>query len=364
MASHSRRWMLVLTLLIIVVLIYYFTFVFWYIGIAGVFTLLGRPIERKLRGAGFKRFRLPAWASSLITLLILILVVVILLYGFVAIVYQQALVITKIDFNTLAVNLAPLLEDIENFLHQYHLLPSGENLEQAIVQRLGDIFEFSSIYKLLGSLTGFVSSFAVGAFAVAFLTFFFLRDDKLLMQLFLLFVPYEYETRAISVLNTSRDLLGRYVGGLFLEVFIMMVLLSVGMMIAGIPNALLIGFIGGFFNLIPYLGPFIGGALGVLLTLFWVLAEGSYATFWVQPLIVVGVFIAVNMVDNFVLQPQIYSKRVNAHPIEIFLIMMMGGSVGGIIGMILAVPAYTLIRIVGKEFLSSFDLMDKLTRNL
>lgn len=143
-----------------------------------------------------------------------------------------------------------------------------------------------------------------------------------------------------------------------------MVLLSVGMMIAGIPNALLIGFIGGFFNLIPYLGPFIGGALGVLLTLFWVLAEGSYATFWVQPLIVVGVFIAVNMVDNFVLQPQIYSKRVNAHPIEIFLIMMMGGSVGGIIGMILAVPAYTLIRIVGKEFLSSFDLMDKLTRNL
>lgn len=364
MATHTRRWMLIVTLILVAIIVYYFSFVLWYIAIAGVFTILGRPLEKRLRGAGWKKFRLPAWASSLITLVVLLLFIVLLLYGFVVIVYQQVLVISKIDFNTLALNLAPLLENIENFMHQYQLLPADENLEQAIIQRLGELLGFNSIYKFLGGLTGIVSSFSVGVFAVGFLTFFFLRDDKLLTKLLLLFVPYEYETRAINVMTTSRNLLGRYVGGLFLEVFIMMLLLTVGMLIAGIPNAVLVGFIGGFFNLIPYLGPFIGGALGVLLTLFWVLAQGSYVNFWVQPLIVVIIFVAANMVDNYVLQPQIYSKSVKAHPIEIFLIMLMAGSIGGIVGMILAVPAYTLLRIVGKEFLSGFDLMDKLTRNL
>jgi len=69
-------------------------------------------------------------------------------------------------------------------------------------------------------------------------------------------------------------------------------------------------------------------------------------------------------VDNFFTQPVIFANRVHAHPLEIFLVITIAGGLGGVIGMILAVPIYTLFRIVAQELFSGFKLVDRLTQNL
>ena len=77
-----------------------------------------------------------------------------------------------------------------------------------------------------------------------------------------------------------------------------------------------------------------------------------------------GVFAFMQLIDNILLQPNIFSKSVKAHPLEIFIVVMMGAKIGGIAGMVLAIPFYTAFRVIGKVFLSEFKVIQKLTRNM
>jgi predicted PurR-regulated permease PerM len=159
-------------------------------------------------------------------------------------------------------------------------------------------------------------------------------------------------------------MLSRYFIGLLSQLFIMMILLTIGLSLFGVDNAILIGFFGGFMNVIPYLGPIIGATIGTVLGISSDLGMGLYDNALNTAITVILVFVIANLLDNIVVQPLIYSKRVNAHPIEILLVILMAGSLAGIPGMILAIPGYTVLRIVAKEFLSGFKLIDKLTENI
>jgi len=128
-------------------------------------------------------------------------------------------------------------------------------------------------------------------------------------------------------------------------------------------QALLIGLTAAILNIIPYLGPLIGSGLGILMGLAFHIDLGI-----VNLLPLAGymalVFMAVQMVDNFIFQPFIFSSSVNAHPLEIFLVIMMAGSIGGVTGMIAAIPAYTILRVFAKEFFNNFRLVKKLTEKI
>jgi predicted PurR-regulated permease PerM len=76
------------------------------------------------------------------------------------------------------------------------------------------------------------------------------------------------------------------------------------------------------------------------------------------------ILFAIKGFDDFVLQPTIYSERVKAHPLEVFLVILTAGHVAGITGMLLAIPSYTVIRVLAKEFFSEFALVQKLTQNI
>jgi len=159
----------------------------------------------------------------------------------------------------------------------------------------------------------------LGVFSVIFLTFFFLRDEHLFRNIILMFVPQKYETQAKTILSDTNRLLSRYFIGLSIEVISMMSLISLGLYVLGVKNALLIGFLGGMMNVIPYLGPIIGASIGVIIGISGGLSMEMYGDILSISLIILGTFAAANLIDNFVLQPLIYSTSVNAHPIEIFL---------------------------------------------
>lgn len=162
----------------------------------------------------------------------------------------------------------------------------------------------------------------------------------------------------------TKRLLTRYFIGLCIDLTLVISLMTLGMWILGFKNALMIGFFVGIMNIVPYVGPFIGASIGILLGLSSNL-ELDFSTQMV-PLIfeMLGVFVIVNLLDAMVLQPTIYSNSVKAHPLEIFLVIMMAGSIAGIPGMMLAIPSYTVLRIVAKEFFNKFYLVKSFTKNI
>jgi len=76
------------------------------------------------------------------------------------------------------------------------------------------------------------------------------------------------------------------------------------------------------------------------------------------------IFAVLQMIDNFILQPNIFSKSVKAHPLEIFLIVLIGAKIGGILGMVIAIPAYTVVRVLLKVFFSEFEVVKKMTASI
>ena len=146
--------------------------------------------------------------------------------------------------------------------------------------------------------------------------------------------------------------------------FIITLIVSTSLTILGVKNALLIGFFAAIMNVIPYIGPVIGAGFAVMITLSSNLDLPFYTE--MMPLItkVLIVFGIMQLLDNVLLQPIIFSKSVKAHPLEIFIIVLVGAKLGGILGMVLAIPFYTAFRVIGKVFLSEFKVIQQLTKHM
>ncbi len=113
--------------------------------------------------------------------------------------------------------------------------------------------------------------------------------------------------------------------------------------------------------MIPYVGPWLGGSVAVLMGVATAVTSTGYPVIWLLIVYMVIVIALTQVIDNNLVQPMIYSRSVNAHPIEIFLVIFAVGSFAGIAGMILAVPAYTALRVFAREFFYNFGPVRKIT---
>jgi predicted PurR-regulated permease PerM len=209
-----------------------------------------------------------------------------------------------------------------------------------------------------------LGNFSIGLFSVLFISFFFLKDSKLFENSLMTLVPDNKETRLQKSINKIKDLLSRYFVGLVLQISVLFIIYTIGLLIIGVENAIVIAFLCALINLIPYLGPMIGGAIMIFLTMTSNLGESFNEVIVPTTLKVLVVIIIGQLIDNFISQPLIFSKSVKSHPLEIFLIIIIGGLLFGIVGMIVAVPAYTAIKVILKEFLSDNKVVQRLTKDL
>jgi predicted PurR-regulated permease PerM len=159
-------------------------------------------------------------------------------------------------------------------------------------------------------------------------------------------------------------MLRRYFIGILIQVTTITILVSTALAIVGIKNALLIGFFAAIINLIPYIGPIIGATFGVILTISSNLDVDFYTVMFPMIIKVVAVFAGMQLIDNFVLQPFIYGTSAKAHPLEIFIVILVAAEIGGIPGMVIAIPVYIVIRVVSRAFLYRFKIVQKLTGGL
>lgn len=351
---------IVIGLLILATALYWLSDLIIYILVAFLISMLGRPLVKFLN----KRMSFPPAIASIVSLVLIIGVISGICWLIFPMFINQIQQLSKLDYTQIANQSSGWIDNFIAWLSEKNIHIAREQINTYIAQTANQIWRAINIEGLLVNIVSKVSAISVAIFSIIFISFFFLRDEKLFKKIVFLFIPDRQVNRVENVIQSSEYLLTRYFIGLSVEMICMMTILSVGLWAFGIQNALLYGCIGGFLNIIPYIGPVIGAVLTCIVTLLNNIDLGlSMDMFWLL-IKVVGVFVGGNMIDNMLLQTFIYSTSVKAHPLEIFLVILIAGNLIGIWGMILAIPCYTVLRIFAKEFFKDTKVVRELTRNI
>ena len=355
---------------IIISFCWYFRSVLVYIILAAVVSLLARPVMKLLRKIKVKGKSAPDWLLAILSLILILGI-------FLGIVTQVIPVVSSIiqsvsgNLQTASFNASEIARWMDKLniwlIDRFPTLGRDFKLQEALVTWLKNAFDMSSITSVVGSVASALGSFGVGLFSVVFIGFFFIKDDKLFRRIVGSLVPDKVEDEAIQAIGDIEHLLSRYFGGLLIEVLGVATLNFLGLWLIakiGFYPAIGIAFMAGLLNVIPYVGPWIGAAIGVVLGLVLkfssAAALGVFPNFWIILITLVAIFAVTQMVDNFFFQPFIYSTSIKSTPLEIFIVLLMAGHVGGILGMLVAIPTYTVIRVVAARFLKGFKPVKRL----
>ena len=320
---------------IIAGLCWVFRSVLIYIIAAFVVSLIGQPIFSALKQITIKGRSAPDWLISVFTLVSIILL-------FSLIITQVVPVVSGIVRDALALN-GSLTFD-RNMLDKINawiisVFPGvGRDFDILgfTLEKLKDATSFSRVSSILGSLASAVAGFFVGLFSVVFISFFFIKDDKLFGKIVGALVSDRIEEQVGRTILDIERLLSRYFLGLTVEVLGVMLLDFLGLWLIariGVNYAIGIAFIAGILNVIPYLGPLIGDVFGIVLCLIlkYGAGVGLDVNIWVFILIVFAIMQGTQLVDNFIYQPLIYSTSIRANPLEIFIVLLVAGHLGGIL---------------------------------
>jgi predicted PurR-regulated permease PerM len=345
-------------------LIWRFSFMIGWVLLATVISFIGHPLVRFFDRIRVYKWSIPHAVSTALSLLVIVIAFFGMIAIFVPLIVKQADAISRIDVNLLAENFQGTLRWLDTQLHAFEVIPADLTLPDFIVIKAKSVVSIGNLTALINSFFSAAGTIFAGMFAVLFIAFFFMKDENMFEDILLLIVPEKHHHATSKVISDSKNLLMRYFVGVLLEITGMMLVITLALVIFGVENALLIGFFGGIMNIIPYLGPVIGSAIGIVLGATANVASGSYDELFPTIVKIIGVSLVANFIDNIVLKPMIYSKSVKAHPLEIFFVIIMGGSIAGLIGMLVAIPVYTVIRIIAKAFFQEFRLVQKLTAKI
>ncbi|UOB17154.1 AI-2E family transporter [Abyssalbus ytuae] len=331
-----------------------------YILIAVVISLIGRPFVLFLR----RHLKFTNTLAVILTMLIMVLFFMGIISMFIPLIQEQGQNLSLLNIDELHINLKAIYKEISDY---FNLSP--REVEESIEEGLKETdwvtnFDFSAIPNLLNSIASLLGDFSIGFFSVIFISFFFLKDSKLFENSIMMMVPEDKESKVKNSFDKIKNLLSRYFIGLLVQITILFIFYTVILLIFGIENAVVIAFLCALLNLIPYIGPLIGGILMIILTMSSNIGQDFSSVVLPKTIYVFIGFILGQLVDNFFSQPFIFSSSVKSHPLEIFLIIIIGGLLFGVVGMIVAVPAYTAIKVILKEFLSDNKIVRSLTKDL
>lgn len=327
-----------------------------YIGLALVLSLIGRPVVLFLKN----RLKFPNTLASVVTLLFIIGTFSLLLSIFIPVIIEQGKHISQIDFEQVKSDLNELNIQASDYLGVDHFQMVEAVKRTAYVQNM----DVEIIPSFIDIFFGGIASTVIGIFSVLFISFFLLKDEFMVAKSVLVFAKSGDEDKFKRILVKINELLSRYFIGLLLQISILALFYSVLLLYLDVNDAVAVALICAFLNIVPYLGPLIGWGLMLLV----IVSNNLGADFssGLLPLLSIasGGYALAQIFDNFITQPVIFGRSVRSHPLEIFMAILIGGFVFGIPGMILAVPTYTALKVIAKEFLSEYKIVKRLTKDL
>lgn len=326
-----------------------------YLLIAGIVSLIGRPINQLL----IQRLKLKAVLASSITIVILIGILVSIFSLFVPLLIQQGENLALLNVNELKVNIDTLINEIGLYFNVDNRFWE----QQFAVDNLFKNVNLGLLPELLNQTLELLGGFTIGLFSVVFILFFFLKDSFLQERIILALVNDKVSIRVEKSIEKTKGLLSRYFLGLLLQITILLAIYSIVLGVFQVENAFIIAFLCALLNIIPYLGPIVGGILMLLLTMSSSIGADFSTVILPKTTYVMIGFIFGQLIDNFFSQPYIFSNSVRSHPLEIFIVILASGTLLGPVGMIIAIPLYTTIKVIAQEFLSENKIVKSLTKN-
>lgn len=327
-----------------------------YILIAAVVSLIGRPVVRFLRNT--LKFNQNLAAVSTMALLMAVLGVLIALV--IPLLAQQGENLSLLDLKALRAS----GENLYREMSQYFGIENAVLLQNFNEGEVLSGLSLDQVPAFFNTVFGVLGNFSAGLFSVIFISFFFLKDSVLFENGILMFIPAAEQSKTKEAFFRIKELLSRYFLGLLFQILILFVIYSTVLAIFSVPNAMVIAFLCALLNLIPYVGPIVGGLLMMFLTMSSQLGASFNEVILPKTTYVMIGFIIGQLVDNFLSQPLIFSKSVKSHPLEIFLIILCGGLLMGVTGMVVAIPLYTAIKVVLKVFFKENSQVKSWTKNL
>ena len=327
-----------------------------YIIIAAIIALIAKPMILFLR----KKLKFPNTIAVVSTMVLFVSLIIGITGMFIPLVIEQGESLSLLKTKGLE-------ENIGNLITQANEYFTSKNIDILSELQGADVFtSLKSIPNLLNSIVGALGSFSVGLFSVLFISFFFMKDSKMFKSALLTLMPKGTEDRFSHSLEKINDLLSRYFIGLVIQITILFVIYTIILLVIGVSNAVVIAFLCALLNIIPYVGPLISAFLMIVLTMTSGLGQDLDFQSEILPktiYVMIG-FIMAQVGDNFGSQPIIFSKTTKSHPLEIFLIIIIGGLLAGPLGMIIAVPSYTVLKVILKEFISDNKIVSSLTKDI
>jgi len=367
MKETLRNILIICGILILLACAWFFRNIVVYILVSGVFSIMGRPLVDLFCRLKFKKWIFPRSLAALLTLLIIWGVIILFFSIFIPLVTRQIDYLSTIDSEKIVQLAAGPINKLENLFRALNKDISNDlSIEDYIVVKVAGVLNIAMIQNFIGSLIGILGNVMIAIFSITFITFFFLKDQKLFFESILMWAPEKYTENVRRALFSIKQLLTRYFIGIVIQSTCIMILITIGMTIAGIDfqQALVMGLIIGILNVIPYAGPWIGLAIAIIMGVASHINQDF--TTVVIPLVYYMIIVEaiVHLIDNIVFQPVIFSNSVRAHPLEIFIVVLAAGFAAGIPGMILGIPAYTVLRVFAREFFYNFKAVQKITSGL
>ncbi|TRX35136.1 AI-2E family transporter [Flavobacterium sp. ZT3R18] len=346
--------------LILTSLLLYFLYqiqnVLIYVLVSLILTLIGIPVLEFFK----KRLKFKHTIATIVVLTLYISIIFGFMLLFIPLIISQGQNLSLLNTVEIEKNSLELIKQINTFLEHHHI----DSKEVFNVKNFKSAINFDIIPNFLNSVIGTISNFGMGLGSVLFITFFFLKDKSLFLNGAKLLIPDSHEEKILNSLDKINLLLSRYFIGLLLQLFIVFILYTIVLSIFGIPNVFVIAFLCAVLNIIPYIGPLIASILAAILTMISNLGSDFQSEILPTTIYVLIGFWIVQLIDNNLSQPIIFSKSVSSHPLEIFLVILIAGFSFGILGMIIAIPLYTIIKVICKEFFPDNEFIQLITKNI
>lgn len=347
---------------------YFFKNVLVYVIAAFVVSLIGRPIMLLLKKIRIRKRSLPDWLLAVLTIVLILALLALT-------VTQMIPMVSNIIRDASAIQSSSYFESnpIEKLnawlIGMFPIIGNDFDITAVLLTQLKGVVDFGKVSGIVGSVASMVTSAFVALFSVVFISFFFLKDDTLFERIICALVPDRHEAQVGKTLNDIKQLLSRYFAGLVIEMLGVAVIDFLGLwLIARLDFSYAIGiaFIAGLLNVIPYVGPLIGEVVGVVFGIVLKLGTGVGldVNIWIFAIIILAIMLTAQLIDNFIYQPLIYSTSIKAHPLEIFIVLLMAGHIGGAVGMLVAIPAYTVVRVIAIRFFYRYKAIQRLIPDL
>jgi len=362
-----RNVLIFLGSLLLLLCAWYFRSIVVYILVSGVLSIMGRPLVDLFCMIRIRKWSFPRSLSALVTLIIIWGLIILFFSIFIPLVTRQLNYLSTIDSGRIVQLIQGPVNKVETLFRAFNKdITDDLTIHNYIAAKIAGVLNINMLQSFLGSLMSMLGNLLVAIFSITFITFFFLKDQHLFFESILMWVPDKYVDNVTRALYSIKRLLTRYFIGIMIQSTCIMILITIGMTIAGIDfqQALVMGLILGILNVIPYVGPWIGLFIAIIMGVASHMNQ-DFATV-VAPLVTYMIIVeaVTHLIDNIIFQPVIFSSSVKAHPLEIFVVVLASGFAAGIPGMILGIPGYTVLRVLAGEFFYNFKAVKKITSSL